>query len=255
MNCERFKLAAGQKVVLALKSRGFTLIELLVVIAIIALLMSILMPALSRAKDQAKAVICQSNLHEWGPVMKMYTDDNEGLFMPDLGLSWDYLREYYRDDELLLCPMASKPYTAGARNPFGAHFYYNGLASYGHNSWICSQVAAQFQTPERMWRTPNVKGAGYVPMVMDCAGYQNASPWHRDDPPAFDGEFIQGTSLNEMKYACLNRHSGYTNMVFMDYSVKRMSLKRLWDLHWHRDWNPSLDPPPVWPDWMLPLPE
>jgi prepilin-type N-terminal cleavage/methylation domain-containing protein len=60
--------------------RGFTLIELLVVIAIIALLMSILMPALSKAKEQARAAICMSNLHQFGLAAKMWTDDNKGLF-------------------------------------------------------------------------------------------------------------------------------------------------------------------------------
>ena len=61
------------------KRRGFTLIELLVVIAIIAVLMSVLMPALNKAKAQAKEVICKNNLHQWGLVWKMLTDDNKGF--------------------------------------------------------------------------------------------------------------------------------------------------------------------------------
>lgn len=65
--------------------KAFTLVELLVVIAIIALLMSILMPALASVRNQAKAVMCQSNLKQWGIVFSMYTDDNDGSFMSGLG--------------------------------------------------------------------------------------------------------------------------------------------------------------------------
>ena len=59
-------------------TKGFTLIELLVVISIIALLLSILLPALSKVKDQAKFILCQSNLRSYGIVGVMYATDNGG---------------------------------------------------------------------------------------------------------------------------------------------------------------------------------
>jgi prepilin-type N-terminal cleavage/methylation domain-containing protein/prepilin-type processing-associated H-X9-DG protein len=60
--------------------KGFTLIELLVVIAIIALLMAILMPTLQRVRRQGKAVVCQSNLRQWGTLWTSWTTENGGYF-------------------------------------------------------------------------------------------------------------------------------------------------------------------------------
>jgi prepilin-type N-terminal cleavage/methylation domain-containing protein len=65
---------------------AFTLVELLVVIGIIAMLMSLLLPALGRARAHAKLVACQSNLRQIGTAMLMYANANGGwMFPPDQG--------------------------------------------------------------------------------------------------------------------------------------------------------------------------
>lgn len=79
------------------KSKAFTLIELLVVISIIALLMSIMMPALGRARKMAKSTVCKTRLKQMGMSIELYAADNNGKYVTQdwIGSTGDFEREGY----------------------------------------------------------------------------------------------------------------------------------------------------------------
>jgi prepilin-type N-terminal cleavage/methylation domain-containing protein/prepilin-type processing-associated H-X9-DG protein len=114
--------AEGQRRLKVALHVGFTLIELLVVVAIIALLIAILLPSLTRAREHAKAAVCAGNLRQMGVAMEMYLEDNEGFYPgehsarsnPALGggcfVTWaPRLRLYASmNEELFWCPTADE---------------------------------------------------------------------------------------------------------------------------------------------------
>ena len=253
--------------------QGFTLIELLVVIAIIALLLSILMPALQSVKKQARTVSCQANLKQWILIWKMYTDDNDGYFHRGLGGEsqtgvdrWPtVMREHFKNLDMRLCPMATKPLwdeggqTINPPGPFVAWGVLDdgSIGSYGFNEWLCNRPNASGEggQEENYWRSVNSKPANNIPLFLDCYWYDVWS--HAVDRPPDTPSDVVGAGTNEMRRVCLNRHSGAVNSAFLDWSVRKVGLKELWTLKWHKNFD-TRGPwtkaggvqPDNWPEWM-----
>ncbi len=84
-----------------MKKKGFTLIELLVVISIIALLVSILMPALNKAKEQARRTLCMSNEKQIALAFIMYSDANDDWMPLMTSGNWTWDISYWTTDMVL----------------------------------------------------------------------------------------------------------------------------------------------------------
>ena len=255
-------------------TKGFTLIELLVVIAIIALLMAILMPALQRAKQQARTTICLANLKEWGLMFAMYTGDNDGYFFSgQYGGTWTgqgsgkfwrrCMKPYSKDIKMWCCPNATKHGGPGKISQWSYWAWENDgdVGSYGPNGWILNPPPGTTSVWGRQpvsdhWRTPNVTGANNIPVFLD-AMWVDAWPRENDTPSDYEDWREDQVNFNEMRRFCVNRHDGFVGALFCDWTVRKVGLKELWILKWHKSYNINGPwtraggvQPDDWPVWM-----
>jgi len=266
------------------KQKAFTLIELLVVISIIVLLIAILLPTLQRVRRQAKAVVCRANLKQWGTILALYTEDNQGRLPEKRQDALWLLRGsapgeddpnkpalYHRvsTEGIACCPMAVRIRrnawfgTGNVSGTPGSTFEAWEITnpgppfrcSYGFNGWLINY-------PFRLFRRarPNplgqdvlsFGGKSNIPALLDSRDYCR-SPGSYDYPSLGPDRVGSGGMWD----FCINRHDRYINSLFLDWSVRRVGLKELWTLKWHEEFN-TAGPwtkaggalPSDWPQWM-----
>jgi len=262
---------------------GFCRRDILVALACVIFLVTNLGLIGSTGRRRAKEAVCLSNIREWGAIAEGHTQDNNGYFWasdPGTPCYWwiKYLEEEYKDwkrNRIWFCPEGGEPMIDeyGNYSPsltiFNAWGIYtgsglgpNGISgSYGLNGYVLTPRplgggATKYEggvSVTNGWKTPYVAGADNVPVFLDSLRFD---VWPRETEAPAASEH-QAWTLSSMARCCINRHSGATNCLFMDWSARKVGLKELWKLKWHRQFNTD-GPwtqaggvrPTYWPAWI-----
>ncbi len=259
-----------------MKKRGFTLIELLVVIAIIALLVSILMPALGKARQLAKATVCLTHLKQFGIAWHMYAEDNDGSnltyggnwqnggfwffqlgpYLGDKGFSKGLSDNNTRILDMMTCP-ATRPWTPtefpGSKLTYGsADMMWKFLrteGSYTINGWMQDN---RWQPDNKKFIRKFNKAQQDTPLISD-GGWVDCWPSSSEASQAPSLLDLQGAGIAGATYRMgtalprlmIARHGRAINMVFKDTHAERVPLEHVWSFPWSNDFVPvpNLDLP------------
>ena len=255
---------------------GFTLAELLVVTGLIAMLSSLLLPVLGKARGAANATKCLANLREMNHAYAMYTAANRGHLLhyvwrppglPDLAWhgSWQGVLEQYKvSGESLLCPDAAEPIQTGGTSGYGtADYAWNGqfgpngssiklntkvfrTGSYGFNVWFTA--ARGFGENGEATKLAAVKNTCEVPVFFDCVFVDAEPPTYVEaDPPAtppnLRGGDVTGGSPQHWRFL-IARHGKAINVGFADGSARRVRLDDTYMMQWRANWPKAHIPLP-----------
>ena len=206
---------------------GFTLIELLVVIAIIAILAAILFPVFSRAREQARASTCLSNLSQLTKAMTMYANDNDqtlpgwdGLYTVGSGSQGSVdsgtLQPYIKDRRIFWCPSDRRPKDSQWQFSYTINAFIMGMSGFDAG---------------QIWNGPNKFGVG---QPIDRFLYPAETIVWVDEMNEGDptGK-ATGAVLNDFAFIWVDmttdRHSGFASVSYLDGHVGKVRGGLQWN--------------------------